>query len=318
MKAAGVVGVVRYQWIESGQRPQFNRDKAITKAEYDGLRGAGLAVALVCQVDKDNYLRGYQEGLRHGGLSLQHSRSMGHPDSCLVYLAVQDQSIPVANYPLAVEYMHGFKDGRGLGPQLMYGGTNVGNLCVNAGHAKGIWQSAASSWSTQASAFVVLEQLSSKSYPQFPPLAYDENHVHKVDWGQSPQPNAPQPPQQEEPPMAFVTKNAGGSTFVVAADLSSKAFIAGADFNALKGAGYKEVVLDFATLDRVALLSDLQAKQDKVLSKLDALILAVSKIGTDLTPEQIAALAAAVGASVKDTVDTSVRGQLDKTKLAPS
>lgn len=190
LRAAGFAGAARYQWIEAGQRPQFNRDKAITRAEYDALRGAGLAVALICQVDKDNYLRGYPEGLRHGALSLQHSRSMGHPDSCPILLAVQDQSIPVSNYNLTVDYMHGFMDGRGMGPQLVYGGTNVGNLCVNAGYAKGIWQAAASSWSTVPSASVVMKQLVSKSYPQFPPLSYDENDILAANWGQNPGPGA--------------------------------------------------------------------------------------------------------------------------------
>jgi len=116
---------------------------------------------------------------------------MGHPDSCAVLLAVQDQFIPPANYGLAVEYMHGFKDGRTLGPQIMYGGTNVGNLCVQAGHAKGIWQAAALSWSTASSQWVVMRQLISKSYPQFPPLAYDENDILQQDWGQNPGPDGP-------------------------------------------------------------------------------------------------------------------------------
>lgn len=189
IKAAGFVGVCRYQWIVPGTRPDFNRAKAITRPEYGALLAAGLTVALNCQVDKADYLGGYATGLRHGRFSLLHSREMGHPDSRPVILTVQDTGIAPSNYNLAVEYMHGFMDGRGLGPQAYYGGTTIGNLCVNAGLAKFIWHPvAATSWSAVPSDSVALRQLPSKSYPQFPPTAYDENDIVQADWGQHPGP----------------------------------------------------------------------------------------------------------------------------------
>lgn len=186
LKAANIVGVCRYQWIEGGTRPDFNRAKAIDKPEYDSYLRAGITVTLNCQVDKADYVGGYATGLRHGQLSLQHSRSVGHPDSTPVILTVQDSGIPTSAYPTAVEYMHGFVDGRGQGSQAFYGGTDIGNLCVRAGYARFIWQAAASSWSTQASQWVALRQLTSKSYPQFPPLSYDENDIVAPYYGQNP------------------------------------------------------------------------------------------------------------------------------------
>jgi len=183
LKAAEVTGVCRYQWIEAGLRPEFNRDKAITKSEYVALIAAGIEVLLICQVDKANYLGGYAEGLRHGRASLVHSRQMGHPDTRPVVLAIQDQGIPTANHALAVEYSRGFKDGRGQGPQLGYGGTDVLNKCVQAGHIWGIWKAAATSWSTQASNHIVLVQLPNIQLPNFP-YNHDVNSVPKLDWGQ--------------------------------------------------------------------------------------------------------------------------------------
>lgn len=125
------------------------------------------------------------------------------------------------------------------------------------------------------------------------------------------------PPQLEEPPMAFITRNAAGSTLVVAADLSCKDFIQGADYAALQAAGYKTVTLDEGTINRIPFTDDLQNKQDAMLSKLDALIVAVSRISPNLTPEQIEQIAEAIRPAVAETVDASVRTQLDKTKLAP-
>jgi hypothetical protein len=181
--AAGVTGVARYQWIEPGERPEFNRAKAITKDEYDALLAAGLRIMLICQVDKENYRGGHAEGLRHGRLSLIHSREMGHPDARPVALAVQDSGIKAEDIPLAVEYARGFKEGRGQGPQAVYAGTNVGNACVRAGHSLWIWQAAATSWSTEPSNHVAVRQETTKSLP-FDEDLYDENTVFGDDWGQ--------------------------------------------------------------------------------------------------------------------------------------
>ena len=187
VKAAGFVGLVRYQWITGGTRVSFNMAKAIQRPEYQHAQNLGLAIALNCQVDKDDYLGGYARGLDYGRRSLLHSREMGHPDSRPVILTVQDQGIVSSRYRLAVDYMRGFVDGRGQGPQAYYGGTNIGNLCVAEGLAKFLWVPiAATSWSTQPSAHIALKQLPTKSYPQFPPSSYDENDIAKPDWGQHP------------------------------------------------------------------------------------------------------------------------------------
>lgn len=192
LKTAGLIGVARYQWITGGTRPQFNQDKAISRPEYDSYLRAGLSVALIVEVDKDDYKGGYARGFQYGQLSLQNARSLGHPDSASAILTVQDVSFGATDYNLGVEYTRGFRDGRGLAP-IVYGGTNLINRCVQAGVASGGWKAAAGSWSSVSSPYLVMVQKTSKSYPQFPPLSYDENDVVASDWGQAPRPGGQDP-----------------------------------------------------------------------------------------------------------------------------
>lgn len=289
VKAAGVEGGIRYLSIPGfdQSRWKFNEDKRIKKPEYDTFRALNFPISLVMQVDKNDWQFGYNHGVDHGRASLAQSRALGHPDSCGVALAVQDQGIPTSGIPTAVEYMHGYIDGRGLGRQPCYGGTLVGEACIKAGYASWIWQAASSSWSPIPSSNVAIKQLTSKSYPQFPQSAYDENLILKSDWGQNPGPQIPTTPPEEEI-MAFIAFSDKGSPLCVAADCSNYFFLSANDYSALVGAGYKVVKLDQETLDRIPYTGTLQAK-------MDALIAAVLNIDTSvefsLTPEQIQKIA---------------------------
>jgi hypothetical protein len=186
LKAAGFIGVCRYLSLP-GLRPAFNEAKTIKQPEYDAHLATGLAVALVMQVDKTDWTAGYQLGFQYGQASLAQSRSLGHPDSAAVPLAY-DSAIPASQMHIAVTHGLGYMDGRGLGPQAAYGGTNVINALYDAGAIRWGWQAAAASWSTQPSTHIAIRQLASKTRPQFDPLSYDENDVLQPDWGQNPRP----------------------------------------------------------------------------------------------------------------------------------
>lgn len=205
IKSQGAVGVVRYLSV-AGTRPLFNEQKRIKPPEYNEHLAWGLSIALVMQVDKVDYLQGYAWGHQLGQASLQQSRALGHPDACGVYLAVQDAGIPRNNYGLAVDHMRGYTDGRGLGPQPAYCGTDLGNYLVGAGVASWLWQPVSESWSTSASPHVRLKQLRSQTYSL--PGAYDEDKVLHPDWGQNPRPNILPPPNPgtvtEEEAMLWV------------------------------------------------------------------------------------------------------------------
>jgi hypothetical protein len=304
IKTAGIVGVCRYQWLMPGLRPDFNRAKAITKSEYDELLRNGLTVTLNAQLDKEDWKSGYSHGVDLGRASLLHSREMGHPDHLPVILTVQDSG--AIHIPTAVEFMRGFVDGRGLGPQAVYGGTPVIDACQNAGLSQFGWKAAASSWSPHTSRHVVLEQRTTKSYPQFPYTWYDENTIFSPFWGQNPDstPNIPPPKPPEEEIMAFVTKGPTGSLFIVSADLSQRSYLWPADFGALLGAGYKEIVLTPEILDGIPFRADVGSCFSNLSVKLSAILAAITNLNPDvtLTPEQLAVIAAAVDISGEDIV----------------
>jgi len=192
IKSAGATGLIRYLSLP-GTRPGFNESKRIKKPEYDDRLAWGLSIALVFQVDKTDYLGGYARGFEYGRASLEQSRALGHPDSCGVYLCVQDAGIPRNNFGIAVEHMRGYMDGRGLGMQPAYCGTDLGNYLVGAGVCSGLWTPVSESWSTTPSPHIILQQLRSKSYP-WPQNSYDENMPRRDDWCQNPRPGGPLPP----------------------------------------------------------------------------------------------------------------------------
>jgi hypothetical protein len=178
LKAAGIVGVQRYLTTTSSA-------KRITKPEYDALHAAGLAVLLGFEDASTSWQGGRQAGLIHGRAARAQARALGHPDSRPIAFAI-DSGDQVNNVGTAVAYVSGCVDGSGTGRQMVYAGTNVIEACWHADLITGGWQPAAASWSQVPSNHVVLKQLTSKSFPQFPPSAYDENLVLAADWGQWP------------------------------------------------------------------------------------------------------------------------------------
>lgn len=184
LKAAGIVGVSRY--LTTGTS-SFSKAKKIDKPEYDALLAAGLTVVLNWELDKGSWRGGYDVGRTHGAAARQQARALGHPDHRPIYQSV-DTDWTDSELGVALDYQRGFNDGGGVGPQGMYGTCKMLNAAAFAGLIRFSWQTAAHSWNGNAGdcpeAHMI--QLVSKSYPQFPSTAYDENKVMAVDWGQWP------------------------------------------------------------------------------------------------------------------------------------
>ncbi len=194
LKAAGIVGMQRYL---TTQTTGFGPIKKINKPEYDALIAAGFQVLLGFENSNtswkgENGRSAIETGRIHGAAARQQARILGHPDHRPIAFAV-DSGDQLSNVGVATNYIRGCVEGSGTGRQMVYAGTNVIEACWNAGLITGGWKAGARSWSTVFSQHVVLEQLTSKSYPQFPPTAYDENRRFADDWGQWPLSALPPP-----------------------------------------------------------------------------------------------------------------------------
>jgi hypothetical protein len=183
MSAAGIVGVCRYICRPTSK---FNADKTITKAEYDRLHAAGIAVTLNFEQEKDRW-RHPELGFSDGQVARSMARALGHPDSRPIIQSV-DTNWTSGELSVALSYQAEFNRGSGTGPQGMYGTAAM----IDAAFARGLivlgWQTGSRSWTGNAtdSPNAALLQRTTKSYPQFPPTSYDENDIRKADWGQWP------------------------------------------------------------------------------------------------------------------------------------
>lgn len=162
----------------------------ITQAEYARLRQAGMPVTLNWEESAGSWRGGYPLGLAHGKAARAQARALGHPDERPIIQSI-DTAVTPAELATAVDYQRGFNDGGGLGPQGVYGTAYVIDNLFALGLVRVGWQAAARGWfgNGPQSANAAILQLTSKSYPQFPPAAYDENLPLKDDWGQQPAPH---------------------------------------------------------------------------------------------------------------------------------
>jgi hypothetical protein len=183
IKAAGVIGVSRYLATSAQSW------KVIGKFEYDRTLAAGLAILLNWEETAGSWRGGYQVGRAHGAEARRQARALGHPDERPIVESV-DQSVSPAELGVALDYQRGFNDGGGVGPQGVYGTCFVIDACFSQGLVRVGWQAAARAW--YGNRFdcpnAGLIQRITKSYPQFPPSAYDENDTTQQDWGQHPRP----------------------------------------------------------------------------------------------------------------------------------
>ena len=188
LKAAGVVGVCRY--LASSAQAW----KVITKSEYERTLAAGLPVTLNWEETAGSWRGGYPLGRSHGQTARQLARALGHPDERPIIQSI-DTTVNPGELATAVDYQRGFNEGGGLGPQGVYGTKYVIDSLFTLGLVRVGWQAAARGWYGNGPdcTNAALIQRTSKSYPQFPPASYDENTVHRGDWGQHPAPSAAEP-----------------------------------------------------------------------------------------------------------------------------
>jgi len=183
MRQAGIVGVSRYLSLPDQDW------KVIHRAEYDRILAAGLSIVLNWEYQKGSALGGFILGVQHGAEARRQARALGHPDERPIIQSL-DVGYTMAQAPGALEYMRGFNDGGGCGPQGIYGARHIIDECLARGLVRVGWQTAATSWGpvpgVSPNAHIV--QRAEKSYPQFAPGLYDQNDIVRPDWGQHPAP----------------------------------------------------------------------------------------------------------------------------------
>jgi hypothetical protein len=179
--AAGVVGVCRY--VASPSQAW----KTISKVEYDQLQRAGMPVTLNWEESAGSWRGGFPVGRTHGAMARDFARRLGHPDERPIIQSI-DTAVTPGELATAIDYQRGFNDGGGRGPQGVYGTAYVIDSLFALGLVRVGWQAAARGWygNGPQSTHAAILQLTSKSYPQFPPAAYDENLPLMADWGQHP------------------------------------------------------------------------------------------------------------------------------------
>lgn len=181
LKDANITGFSRYL-------SEPDQDwKVIHKPEYDRYLAWGFKLILNWEYQKGSALGGYNLGVDHGRKARAQARALGHPDARPIIQSL-DTNYTVAQVSGALEYMRGFNDGGGQGPQGIYGARHIIDLCLDRGLIRVGWQTAATSWGPVpgVSARAHIIQRVQKDYPQFAPTLYDQNDPAAVDYGQSP------------------------------------------------------------------------------------------------------------------------------------
>jgi hypothetical protein len=169
--------------------------KVIHKAEYDRNKAWGFKQILNWEYQKGSALGGYDLGRQHGAEARRQARALGHPDERPIIQSL-DTNYTTAQVPGALDYMRGFNDGGGCGPQGIYGARHIIDECLNRGLIRVGWQTAATSWGpvpgVNPRAHII--QRVQKDYPQFAPTLYDQNDPNASDYGQHPFAGAPPVP----------------------------------------------------------------------------------------------------------------------------
>jgi hypothetical protein len=164
----------------------------ISPTEYAGLVAAGMPVTLNWEETAGAWRGGYSLGYSHGRSARILARQLGHPDERPIIQSI-DTAVQPAELNVAVDYQRGFNDGGGCGPQGVYGTKYVIDSMFARSLVRVGWQAAARGWygnGPDCTNAALIQQVG-KSYPQFPPTAYDENVVRMADWGQHPAPVNP-------------------------------------------------------------------------------------------------------------------------------
>lgn len=132
LRNAGFVGVIRY--IGGG-----SAGKRLNKNEYQNLVANGLQVKLVFELGIHDAEAGYASGVANATAALADARSMGVPDTVVIY-AASDEHLTTAQVSVAVQYVKGFRDVLGLNRTGVYGFSELVDAVHDAGYAHEYWK----------------------------------------------------------------------------------------------------------------------------------------------------------------------------------
>ncbi len=185
MKAAGVIGVIRYL--------SYDGRKNLTVPEKTALDNAGIPIALVWESTEYRVLDGAAAGRADAEEAQRQAAILGFPAGTVIYFAcdfdagttdAKNAFGPDGYYTAAAEVL-GTITGQGCQRTGVYGGTNIIDAADLAGYCY-LWQTDA--WSpTGRRDCARLYQNSSVTVGG---VSVDGNTAYRADWGQTPRPDA--------------------------------------------------------------------------------------------------------------------------------
>jgi hypothetical protein len=143
LKAAGASGVSRYlSYVNPRTAP-----KIVTKAEYDALLAAGLAVVLNWEYDTHDFTNAGFDARLAANEALRQARALGYPDVCPIYFSV-DFDATVGQWSTIAARVRAVNAVLGVARTGIYGPWDVLEWARRDGVAAWFWQAGMStSWS---------------------------------------------------------------------------------------------------------------------------------------------------------------------------
>jgi hypothetical protein len=143
LKAAGASGVSRYlSYVNPRTAP-----KIVTKAEYDALLAAGLAVVLNWEYDTHDFTNAGFDARLAANEALRQARALGYPDVCPIYFSV-DFDATAGQWPTIAARFRAVNAVLGVARTGIYGPWDVLEWARRDGVAAWFWQAGMStSWS---------------------------------------------------------------------------------------------------------------------------------------------------------------------------
>jgi hypothetical protein len=143
LKAAGASGVSRYlSYVNPRTAP-----KIVTKAEYDALLAAGLAVVLNWEYDTHDFTNAGFDARLAANEALRQARALGYPDVCPIYFSV-DFDATASQWSTIAARFRAVNAVLGVARTGIYGPWDVLEWARRDGVAAWFWQAGMStSWS---------------------------------------------------------------------------------------------------------------------------------------------------------------------------
>jgi len=135
IQAAGYRFVIRYV-----DNPHLSHTaKHIDPAEYAALRAAGITVYLVFEVDTDDMLGGFVDGLAHAHRAGAGADWIGYPGDQVIFFAC-DRHVTPAQVSAALAYLDGVATVLGAHRVGVYGFPELITVCIARGVGAAYWQ----------------------------------------------------------------------------------------------------------------------------------------------------------------------------------